>query len=526
MTVQETISGGKTFLGIELGSTRIKAVLIDDTFAPIASGAYAWENHLENGYWTYSLEEVHQGLQACYGQLKQEVRQKYGITLTTVGAMGISGMMHGYLAFDEQNRLLVPFRTWRNTVTGEAAEKLTELFSFPIPQRWSIAHLYQAIINREPHVKKVAHITTLAGYVHFLLTGNRVVGAGEAAGMFPIQGITYHPKMLQKFSEEAARFGFLHDLSHLLPEIQPAGACGGTLTKEGAWLLDKDGDLLPGLPLCPPEGDASTGMVATNSVAAGTGNISAGTSIFGMLVLEKPLRGVYSALDIGATPEGNPVVMVHSNNCCGELDAWVDLFGQFASLIGAPKEKSELYEVLYRHALTGRSNGGGITAYNYLSGEHITGVADGRPMYFRIPEENFTLNDFMRAQLYSAVAVLRIGMNILWEGEKVKAQEFTAHGGLFKVKGVAQQLLADALNTPISVLQTAGEGGAWGMALLAAYSQRGGNKSLAEFLCENVFETMEHTVLFPQLEGTKGFDLFMQRYRAGLQAQKNAAMAQ
>lgn len=520
--MQEKLCEGKTYLGIELGSTRIKAVLIDDTFSVLAAGAYAWENRLENGYWTYSLEDVRRGLQACYGALKQEVKQKYGVVLTTVGAMGVSGMMHGYLAFDAQNRLLVPFRTWRNTVTGEAAQKLTELFSFPIPQRWSIAHLYQAMLKKEPHVAEVAHITTLAGYVHFLLTGKRVVGAGEAAGMFPINGLDYDAEMLEKFAREAARLGCRWDIAALLPEIQPAGACAGCLTAEGARLLDAEGDLLPGMPLCPPEGDASTGMVATGSVLPGEGNVSAGTSIFAMLVLKEPLHTVYPALDIGATPEGNPAVMVHCNNCCGELDAWVEVFGQFSALLGSPREKDELYEALYRHALAeGKPDCGGIVAYNYLSGEHITEVSSGRPMYFRTPESRLSLADFMRAQLYAAMAVLRIGMDILSKGEQVQAESFTAHGGLFKVEGVAQQLLADTLKTPVSVLKTAGEGGAWGMALLAAYLGLGKNESLAAFL-SRVFQAMPRQTLLPRTEGSAGFDVFVQRYRAGLAAQKAA----
>lgn len=512
----------KTYLGIELGSTRIKAVLIGDDFSVLATGAYDWENRLENGYWTYSLEDVRQGLQACYGALKREVKQKYGTVLTRVGALGISGMMHGYLAFDAQNRLLVPFRSWRNTVTGEASEKLTELFSFPIPQRWSIAHLYQAMLNAEPHVGEVAHITTLAGYVHFLLSGKRAVGAGEAAGMFPINGLVYDKTMLEKFSLEAARLHYSWNIAQLLPDILPAGACAGCLTAEGAQLLDAEGDLLPGVPLCPPEGDASTGMVATGSVRPGEGNVSAGTSIFAMLVLKEPLKAVYPALDIGATPEGMPAVMVHCNNCCGELDAWVEAFGQCAALLGTPREKGELYEALYRHALAeGAPDCGGMMAYNYLSGEHITEVASGRPMYFRSPESAFSLANFMRAQLYAAMAVLRIGMDILYNGEQVRAESFTAHGGLFKVEGVAQQLLADALKTPVSVLKTAGEGGAWGMALLAAYQQLGKGENLADFL-SRVFQKQERSTLLPCAEGSAGFDEFMLRYRAGLAAEKAA----
>ena len=518
----EKLCGEKMYLGIELGSTRIKAVLIDDTFTVLATGSHPWDNRLENGYWTYSLEDVRRGLQACYGALKRKVKQKYGTVLTRVGALGISGMMHGYLAFDAQNRLLVPFRIWRNTVTGEASKKLTELFSFPIPQRWSIAHLYQAMLSGEPHVTEVAHISTLAGYVHFLLTGERAAGAGEAAGMFPIDGLAYNAGMLEKFAQEAKRLGCAWDPAALLPPIYAPGACAGYLTAEGAQLLDAEGDLLPGVPLCPPEGDASTGMVATGSVLPGEGNVSAGTSIFAMLVLKEPLKGVYPALDIGATPEGKPVVMVHSNNCCGELDAWAEVFGQFSALLGAPREKSEVYEALYRYALAeGKPDCGGITVYNYLSGEHITGVQNGRPMYFRAPEGGLRLADFMRAQLYAAMAVLRIGMDILHSGEQVRAESFTAHGGLFKVEGVAQQLLADALKTPVSVLKTAGEGGAWGMALLAAYLKLGEKSNLASFL-DRIFRAMPRQTLTPTEEGSAGFDVFMQRYRIGLTAERAA----
>ncbi|MDE6598603.1 MAG: FGGY-family carbohydrate kinase, partial [Oscillospiraceae bacterium] len=490
------INFSKTFLGIEFGSTRIKACLIGEDFAPIAQGAHDWENRLENGYWTYSLDDIHGGLQSCYADLKRDIREKYGVTLETVGAMGISAMMHGYMAFDGGDKLLVPFRTWRNTTTEKAAAELTKLFGFNIPQRWSIAHLYQAILNNEPHVPQIAHITTLAGYIHFLLTGKRAVGIGEASGMFPVSGNDYDKDMLGKFG------GLVPDMNirDVLPAVLSAGEAAGNLTEAGAKFLDPDGDLKAGIPLCPPEGDAGTGMTATNAVRAGTGNVSAGTSVFSMLVLEKNLSGVYPEIDMVTTPDGSPVAMVHCNNCCSELDAWVGMFGEFAEMIGKPLSKSELYETLYRNAMKGSPDCGGVTAYNCLSGEPVIGVESGRPLYFRTPDSKMSLADFFRAQLYSAFAALRYGMDILFDEGNVSAEQFTGHGGLFKVSGTAQQILADALETPVAVMETAGEGGAWGMALLAAYAVCGGGKSLADFLESEVFTGMKKTVLQPSEE--------------------------
>ncbi|MDE5991571.1 MAG: FGGY-family carbohydrate kinase [Oscillospiraceae bacterium] len=512
------INFSKTFLGIEFGSTRIKACLIGEDFAPIAQGAHDWENRLENGYWTYSLDDIHSGLQDCYADLKRGVREKYGITLETVGAMGISAMMHGYMAFDGRDDLLVPFRTWRNTTTEKAAAELTKLFGFNIPQRWSIAHLYQAILNKEPHVPQIAHITTLAGYIHFLLTGKRVVGIGEASGMFPVSGNDYDKDMLGKFGGLVSDM----DIRNILPAVLSAGEAAGNLTEAGAKFLDPDGDLKPGIPLCPPEGDAGTGMTATNAVLPKTGNISAGTSVFSMLVLEKNLSGVYPEIDMVTTPDGSPVAMVHCNNCCSELDAWVGMFGEFAELIGKPLSKTELYETLYKNAMKGSPDCGGITAYNCLSGEPVIDVESGRPMYFRTPDSKMNLSDFFRAQLYSSAAALKYGMDILFEKEKVSAEQFTGHGGLFKVKGTAQQVYADALKTPVAVMETAGEGGAWGMALLAAFAVCGGGKSLADFLESEVFAGMEKDVLKPSPDGTAGFEKFMERYTDGLAAEKAA----
>lgn len=520
MTVQEKITQGKVCLGIELGSTRIKATLIDDTFAPIASGAHDWENRLENGYWTYSLEDIHGGLQSCYADLKKKVQEKYGVKLENIGAIGLSAMMHGYMAFDKDDNLLVPFRTWRNTTTEQAASQLTLMFNFNIPQRWSIAHLYQAILNKEPHIPQVAHINTLAGYLHYRLTGKRCVGVGEASGMFPIKNCNYDSAMLDKFNEAAASHGFNKEIRDILPEVMVAGEKGGVLTAEGAKFLDPDGDLKEGIPLCPPEGDAGTGMAATNAVLPKTGNVSAGTSVFSMLVLEKDLEGVYPEIDIVTTPDGAPVAMVHCNNCCSELDAWVKVFDQVLKLAGTDIPKFKLYDLLYENSLTGDPDCGGVVVYNYLSGEPVTGVEDGRPMYFRTPDGKMNIANFFRAQIYAAVAALKSGMDILFEKEHVAAEQFTGHGGLFKTEGVAQQYLADALNTPVSVMKTAGEGGSWGIALLAAYTICGNGKMLPEWLDSEVFAGMEKKTRQPEEKGNQGFAAYMERYNAGLAAEK------
>lgn len=509
-----------TYLGIELGSTRIKAVLIGDDYAPLASGSHDWENRLENGYWTYSPEDIHGGVRACFADLAADVREKYGVPLTTVGAMGVSAMMHGYMAFDKQDKLLVPFRTWRNTTTKQAAEQLSAALGFNIPQRWSIAHLYQAVLNKEPHIGEIAHITTLAGYINYLLTGERAVGVGEASGVFPVENGAYNADYMRTAEKMLAEQGFSLPLAEVMPPIKTAGEGGAYLTEEGAAFLDPTGTLKAGVPLCPPEGDAGTGMAAANAVRVGTGNVSAGTSTFSMLVLDKNPAAAYPEIDMVTTPDGAPAAMVHCNNCCSELDAWVKLFGEFAALTGNAIDRSALYETLYKNAMTGDPDCGGVTSFNYLSGEPVTGAESGRPMYFRQPDGKMDLANFFRAQIYSAFATLKIGMDILFEKEQVKAQQFTGHGGIFKVKGAAQQVLADALDTPVSVMATAGEGGAWGMALLAAYMVKGGGKTLPDWLDREVFADIEKLTAAPEAEGKRGFDEYIRRYKAALAAEK------
>lgn len=523
MTIQEKIQNKKTYLGIEFGSTRIKAVLIDDTFAPVASGSHDWQNRYENGVWTYSLDDITTGLQHCYASLAEDVKSKYGVVPTGYGAMGISGMMHGYMAFDKDDNLLVPFRTWRNTITEPAASELSELLGFNIPQRWSIAHLYQAVLNGEEHVKDIAHINTLAGFIHYQLTGKRQVGVGEASGIFPVDGIVYNAEYIAKVDKLLADKGFSGKLTDVLPGVLNAGAREAVLTAEGAKFLDPTGTLLPGVPVCPPEGDAGTGMAATNSVLPRTGNVSAGTSIFAMLVLDKPLKGYYPEIDVVTTPDGAPVAMVHCNNCSSELDAWVKIFGEFAELSGHPIAKPALYDMLYYHALTGDPDCGDTVVYNFLSGEPVAGAENGRPMYFRTPDGKFDLANLFRAEIYSTMAALKLGMDILFDKEQVSVDKITGHGGLFKTKGVAQQFLADGLGCAVSVMKTAGEGGAWGMALLAAYSVCGGGKSLPEFLDGEVFGGMESTTLQPEEKGAEGFRKFMENYKRGLAAEYAAA---
>lgn len=517
---KEKILKGETYLGIELGSTRIKAVLIDNTYAPIASGGYEWENRFENGFWTYSLDDIHNGIKGCFKDLAKNIYDEFGVVLERVGAMGISGMMHGYLAFDKDNNLLTPFRTWRNATTEQAAEKLTGEFGFNIPQRWSISHLYQAVLNREEHIGRISYITTLAGYIHFLLTGRHEVGIGEASGMFPIDGNSYNNEMLVKMEKLLEAEGYPMSLAEVLPKVMVAGDMGAALTEAGAKFLDPSGKFKAGIPMCPPEGDAGTGMVATNAVAPKTGNVSAGTSVFSMLVLENNIKGVYPELDVVTTPQGAPVAMVHCNNGCSELDAWVKLFGEFAALAGADMDKSGLYELLYKNAMKGDADCGGVVSYNYLAAEPVAGVETGSPMYFRNSAGRMSLSNFFRSQLYAAVAVLKIGMNILVDKENVKAENFKAHGGLFKVKGVAQQILADCLNTSVTVMETAGEGGAWGVALLAAYMMNKGEDTLAEWLDTAVFGGMKSETVDPQADGIDGFDKYFDEYIRGLSAQK------
>ena len=522
---QKDIVEGKTVLGIEFGSTRIKAVLIGPDHAPIASGSHDWENRYENGVWTYRLEDVWAGLQDCYRKLSSEVLQKYGTPLQTVGALGFSAMMHGYLAFDAAGRLLAPFRTWRNTITGQAAAELTDLFQFNIPQRWSIAHLYQAILNNEEHVPQIAHLTTLAGYVHWRLSGEKVLGIGEASGMFPIDSRTrsYDARRIELFNQRVAAKNLPWKLQDLLPRVLLAGEAAGSLTAEGARLLDPSGQLQAGVPLCPPEGDAGTGMVATHSVAERTGNVSAGTSVFAMIVLEKPLSRVYPEIDLVTTPGGAPVAMVHCNNCTSDLNAWVGIFQEFAGLLGAPADLPHLFELLYRQALAGDADGGGLLAVNYLSGEHITHFEEGRPFFARSPESRFTLANFMRTHLFSSLGALKIGMQILAEQEQVQVDRILGHGGFFKTPLVGQKIMAAALNVPVAVMETAGEGGAWGIALLAAYRlNRQPGQSLEAYLASQVFAGENGQTIAPDPADVQGFAAFMERYKRGLGIERAA----
>lgn len=518
------IEAGEAVFGLELGSTRIKAVLIGADGAPLASGSFDWENRLEDGVWTYHLEDVWHGIQESYKNLASSVQEKYGVTLRRLKGLGFSAMMHGYLAFDRDGRLLVPFRTWRNTMTEAAAADLTARFGFNIPQRWSIAHLHQAILNGEPHVKDIAFITTLSGYVHWKLTGEKVLGIGDASGMFPIDSGAndFDAALLERFDE---RFGggLPWKLRDILPRVLVAGEPAGALTEAGARLLDPSGTLRAGIPLCPPEGDAGTGMTATNSVAPRTGNVSAGTSVFAMVVLEKPLARVHEEIDMVTTPAGHPVAMVHCNNCTSDLNAWVGLFGEFARLAGAELTPDALYGLLYRHALAGDADCGGLLAYNYDSGEHITGFTSGRPLFVRTPESRMTLANFMRTHLYASLSVLKIGLDILLGDEGVKIDRMYGHGGLFKTRGVGQRVLAAAIDAPVSVMETAGEGGAWGVALLAAYMVgRAPGESLGDYLAAHVFAGKAGEEMRPDPADVAGFRAFIERYRAGLPIERAA----
>ena len=516
MNGRETIENGRAVLGIELGSTRIKAVLVDETHAPIASGDHEWENRLENGIWTYSLEDVWEGLRDSYRKLAADVEARYDTKLKKVGAIGFSAMMHGYMAFDKDEKLLVPFRTWRNTITAPAAEALTELFQYNIPQRWSISHLYQAILNNEEHVKDIAYITTLAGYVHWRLTGRKVLGIGDASGMFPIDPDTkdYDASKVEKFPWA---------LKEILPKVLTAGETAGILTEEGAKLLDAGGTLEAGIPVCPPEGDAGTGMAATNSVRKRTGNVSAGTSVFAMVVLERELKKVYPEIDLVTTPDGSLTAMVHANNCTSDLNAWVGLFREFAESFGIAVDMNQLFGTLYNKALEGDADCGGLLSYGYLSGEHITGVEEGRPMFVRSPKSRFNLANFMRVHLFTSLGALKAGMDILLKEEKAKLDEILGHGGLFKTKGVGQSILAAAINTPVSVMETAGEGGPWGMALLASYMlNKEEGESLADYLSDKVFAGNKGTKMEPRKEDVEGFEVFARRYVKGVAIEKAA----
>jgi len=509
----------KTALGIELGSTRIKAVLIDEKHIPIASGDFEWENQLVNGIWTYSMDMVHTGLQSCFARLREDVKARFGQELTTVGAIGVSAMMHGYLPFDKDGKQLAEFRTWRNTITGEAAEELTALFGFNIPQRWSIAHLYQAILNGEEHVKDIAFLTTLAGYIHWRMTGEKVMGVGEASGMFPIDSgkLDYDEGMLQKFKALTDI-----DLREILPKVLTAGESGGTLTEAGAAFLDPTGTLRPGIPVAPCEGDAGTGMAATNSVRVRTGNVSAGTSDFAMIVTEKPLR-VHREIDMVTTPDGAPVAMVHCNNCTSDINAWVNLFAEYSDMMGAPVSKGELFTKLFSKALEGEADCGGLLSYNYFSGEGVTDLDEGRPFFARTPNAKFTLANFMRTHLLSALATLKIGLDILTQTEQVEIDKLYGHGGFFKTPEVGQRMLSAAVGTPVSVMETAGEGGPYGMALLCAYMLwKDEGESLADYLDCKVFADAKATTLMAEPSDIAGFSAFLSRYKKALPMEKKA----
>ena len=525
LDARSAIESGRTALGIEFGSTRIKAVLIDENHEVLAIGNYDWENQLVNNIWTYSLEAIWKGLQDCYQDLAKSVQEKYGTQIKTLGSLGFSAMMHGYMAFDKDGELLVPFRTWRNTITQEASGKLTELFQYHIPQRWSIAHLYQAILNGEEHVGSVDFFTTLAGYIHWQLSGEKVLGVGEASGMFPIDIDTkdFNKRMISQFDELVKDKNFAWKLADIMPKVLVSGDQAGTLTEAGAKLLDVTGTLQAGIPMCPPEGDAGTGMVATNSVAQRTGNISAGTPVFAMAELEKDLSKSYDELDLVTTPDGSLVAMVHCNNCTSDLNAWVNLFKEFQEAMGQKADMNELYGTLYRKALEGDADCGGLLAYNYFSGEHVTGFEEGRPLFVRTPNAKFSLANFMRVNLFTALGAIKIGMDILFKQENVTLDELLGHGGLFKTEGVAQKVVAAAVNVPVSVMKTAGEGGAWGIAVLANYMvKKDAGESLSDYLNHRVFAGEESVRMAPDAADVAGFETFIERYKKGLAIERAA----
>ncbi|MBO7473835.1 MAG: ATPase [Ruminococcus sp.] len=526
MSGAEQIKNGKAVIGIEFGSTRIKAVLIGEDHAPLAAGVHDWQNELADGVWTYSLESVRAGLQDCFANLMKNVETKYNVKLERAAGMGISAMMHGYLVFDENDQQLVPFRTWRNTMTEEAADRLTEAFEFNIPQRWSIAHLYQAVLNNEPHIGRLAFMTTLAGYVHYILTGEKVIGAGDASGIFPIDPAVcdYDAAMLTKFDELAAGTELRSEVSELLPKIVSAGECAGRLTAEGARLLDPTGTFCAGVPFCPPEGDAQTGMAATNSITPRTGNVSAGTSIFSMIVLEDKLSAVHREIDIVTTPCGAPVAMVHCNSCTSDLDAWFGMFGSLLREAGNDMPKGKLYDMLYSLAAAGDPDCDGIISYNYYAGEPVTGIKDGRPLLMRSPDSDFNIRNLARSLVYSCVASLKAGMDILTEQEHVKLERIFAHGGFFKTPFPSQNFLAAALGADVTLMQTAGEGGAWGIALLAAYMvNRASGETLVDYLNGKVFADMKGNTVSPKKEDIDGISSYMKKYLSGLSAVRAAA---
>lgn len=525
LNMKDIIVNGETSLGIEFGSTRIKAVLIDSEFNVIATGSYEWENSLINGFWTYNLDEIIEGLQTSYDAVKKEVEQVYGVTIRTIGSIGISAMMHGYMPFNKSGELLVPFRTWRNSTTDVAAKELTELFQFNIPSRWSIAHLYQAILDQEKHLPELDYMTTLAGYIHWLLTGEKVIGIGDASGIFPIDDKTknYHQSMVKQFDALISENNFQWALSDILPKIYSGGELAGKLTGAGAKLLDGTQNLQPGIPFCPPEGDAGTGMVATNSVKKRTGNVSVGTSVFSMIVLENKLSKVYPEVDIVTTPNGHPVAMIHANNCSSDINAWVALFKEFMMSLGQEIETNKIFEVMLTKSLEADPDGGGLLSYGYFSGENITGLQEGRPLFVRSPESNFNLANFMRTHLFSAFGALKIGMDILTTEEKVAIDGILAHGGLFKTPVVGQKIVAAAMNVPVSVMETAGEGGAWGMSILASYMvQKEQGESLEDYLDKKVFAEIDGQEIYPDQLDVQGFEDFIERYKAGLEIEKSA----
>ncbi len=525
MESKEYIMAGKAVLGIELGSTRIKAVLIGENHKPLASGSFEWENQLVNNIWTYPLDLVWKGIQGCYQDLKREVYNTYGVKITNLGAIGISAMMHGYLAFDKKDELLVPFRTWRNTITEQASDILTDKLHYNIPQRWSIAHLYQSILNKEEHVNDITFLTTLAGYVHWKLTGKKVLGIGDASGMFPIDSNIrdYNKMMISTFNELVAPCGYPWKLEEILPQVLVAGDSAGCLTEEGSRLLDVEGDLKAGIPLCPPEGDAGTGMTATNSVSVRTGNVSAGTSVFAMLVLEHDLKKVHKEIDLVTTPVGDVVAMVHCNNCTSDINAWVNLLHEFAECMHIDVNKGDLYTMLFNKALEGEDDCGGVMSYNYFSGESITGFEEGRPAFVRMPDSRFSLANFMRCHLYSALATLKIGLDILLQEEQVSIDKVMGHGGFFKTRQVGQSIMAAAMNTPVSVMETAGEGGAWGIAVLAAYMNAHDEKEdLGEYLNNKVFNGQVSVTMDPDARDVEGFNQFMKQYSKGLKIERAA----
>ena len=520
---KQLIESGKAILGIEFGSTRIKAVLIDQDNKPIAQGAFEWENQLVDGLWTYSIDTIWQGLQACYADLRADVKRQYGCELKSLAAIGFSAMMHGYMAFNEKQEILVPFRTWRNTNTGQAAAELSALFNYNIPLRWSISHLYQCILQGDEHVASIKYLTTLAGYIHWQLTGQFVLGVGDASGMIPVDPATknYDATMVKKFNQLLTAKGLPYTLEQILPRVLVAGENAGTLSAEGALRLDPTGNLQAGIPLCPPEGDAGTGMVATNAVRQRTGNVSAGTSSFSMIVLEKPLSKPYEMIDMVTTPDGSLVAMVHCNNCTSDLNAWVNIFKEYQQLLGIPVDMNDIFSRLYNNALKGDADCGGLVSYNYISGEPVTGVGTGHPLFVRSADSRFNLANFMRAHLHGAVGVLKIGNDILFHEEHVQVDRITGHGGLFKTKGVGQRILANALNSPISVMETAGEGGAWGIALLAGYLINNKGLTLADYLDQQVFAGQQCETIAPTAEEVAGFERYLENYQRFLSAEKS-----